>query len=262
MNQHWHWQTDDRGAYLTCSLLSNWQHGFFTQAFYPLTPESLTSILQPNTTAHRVKQVHGNVVLTPAEISQILESATSDRKFADADAVLSDRSQQSVWAASADCTPILIGDLVTGQVCAVHAGWRGTAKKIVSQAIARFLAAGSQLADLRIAIGPAISGKMYQVDDYVALEVVRTVVNDADLAPKTVLQELKTWTNSPILEDKVPGKVRLDVPRINQIQLQQLGLNDTQIAIASYCTFQASDRFFSYRRTGEKKVQWSGIVSQ
>ncbi|MGK7891953.1 MAG: laccase domain-containing protein [Leptolyngbyaceae cyanobacterium] len=34
------------------------------------------------------------------------------------------------------------------------------------------------------------------------------------------------------------------------------------MAIAPYCTFQDPDQFFSYRRTREKKVQWSGIVSQ
>jgi polyphenol oxidase len=41
-----------------------------------------------------------------------------------------------------------------------------------------------------------------------------------------------------------------------------LGINPEQIAIAPYCTFQEQDLFFSYRRTGEKKVQWSGIVSK
>jgi hypothetical protein len=44
MNQHWHWQTWEDHAYLTCDLLSPWQHGFFTQDFYPRLPEELTSI--------------------------------------------------------------------------------------------------------------------------------------------------------------------------------------------------------------------------
>ncbi|MGL4879763.1 MAG: laccase domain-containing protein, partial [Waterburya sp.] len=51
-------------------------------------------------------------------------------------------------------------------------------------------------------------------------------------------------------------------PRVNQIQLEQLGINPENIAIAPYCTYQQSDLFFSYRRTGEKKVQWSGIAVQ
>jgi YfiH family protein len=265
MNQHWHWQTWQNYSYLTCDLLSPWQHGFFTQEFYPRTPEDLTSIWRSpitSITAYRVKQIHGNLVLTPQEITDILHQQDDADKLAEADAIISDRPQQSVWAASADCTPVLIGDVVTGQVCAIHAGWRGTAQKIVPQAIARFLDFGSEKSNLRIAIGPAISGKMYQVDERVAIEVTQTIMPDNNLEPETILSKLKQLPNVPILDDQLSGKVRLNVPRVNQIQLEQLGINLEQIAIAPYCTFQSQDLFFSYRRTGEKKVQWSGIVSK
>jgi polyphenol oxidase len=278
MNQHWHWQTWQNYSYLSCDLLSPWQHGFFTQEFYPRTPEDLTSIWRLSSAhasrspinAYRVKQIHGNIVLTPQEITDTLHQQDDGDKLAEADAVISDyaphtltdRPQQSVWAASADCTPVLIGDVVTGQVCAIHAGWRGTAQKIVPQAIARFLDSGSEKSALRIAIGPAISGKMYQVDEKVAIEVSQTIMPDNDLEPETILSKLKQLPNAPILDDEVSGKVRLNVPGVNQIQLEQLGINPEQIAIAPYCTFQSQDLFFSYRRTGEKKVQWSGIVSK
>ncbi|BAZ25970.1 hypothetical protein NIES4073_68760 [Kalymmatonema gypsitolerans NIES-4073] len=33
------------------------------------------------------------------------------------------------------------------------------------------------------------------------------------------------------------------------------------VGIAPYCTYQTSEYFFSYRREKQKKVQWSGIVS-
>ncbi|MEM6715611.1 MAG: laccase domain-containing protein, partial [Cyanobacteria bacterium P01_C01_bin.147] len=38
-------------------------------------------------------------------------------------------------------------------------------------------------------------------------------------------------------------------------------IHPEQLATAPHCTFQEPERFFSYRRTREKKVQWSGIVS-
>lgn len=279
MDQQWHWQTWQDHAYLTCDLLSPWQHGFFTQDFYPRLPEELTDLWRlgnPHTpslpseevtplelaiTAYRVKQIHGNLVLTSQEITKIVEQANDPDALAEADAVMSDSPQQSVWAASADCTPVLIGDLVTGQACAIHAGWRGTSQKIVPQAIARFLEFGSKKSDLRIAIGPAISGKIYQVDEWVALEVAQSILSDPNLEPEMILTKLKHLPQPPILTDELPGKVRLDVPRVNHIQLEQLGINPEQIAIVPYCTFQEPDLFFSYRRTGEKKVQWSGIVS-
>jgi copper oxidase (laccase) domain-containing protein len=64
-----------------------------------------------------------------------------------------------------------------------------------------------------------------------------------------------------LLRDPEPGKVRLDVRRVNALQLEQLGFSVEQVAIAPYCTFQTPEHFFSYRREKEKKVQWSGIVS-
>ena len=262
VDRNWQWQTWQGNSYLTCNLLSAWQHGFFTQEFYPRTPETLSSILQTQTNSHRVKQVHGNLVLTPQEINTAIKQQDLSNFLPDADAVISDCPQQSVWVASADCTPILIGDLATGRVCAIHAGWRGTAQKIVVAAIARFLEFGSQKHNLRIGIGPAIAGKMYQVDESVAIEVGKTII--ADVSQKNdgeILQELEQFNNPPILADELPGKVRLDVPRVNQIQLEQLDIDPEQMATAPFCTYQKDNYFFSYRRTGEKKVQWSGIAS-
>ena len=262
VNPHWHWQTWQEHLYLVCELLSDWQHGFFTQGFYPQPPEKLTSILEPQSLAYRVKQVHGNSVLTTQDIATAIAKDPSN-SLPDGDGVISDRSKQSVWAASADCTPVLIGDVVTGRVSAIHAGWRGTAAKIVPEAIAKFLEFGSQKKDLRIAIGPAISGKVYQVDESVAIKVGKTIISNVDQKTDLeVLTELKQLSDPPILEDKMLGKVRLDVPKINQIQLKQLDINNEHIAIAEQCTYQNDDFFFSYRRSGEKKVQWSGIVSR
>ena len=263
INHKWQWQTWEGNSYLTCNLLSNWKHGFFTKQFYPRTPEDLSLILQPNTVAYRVKQVHGNLVLTSEEIANAIQEGNSSNSFPDGDAVISNFKQQSVWVASADCTPLLIGDIVTGQVCAIHAGWRGTAQNIVSKAIARFLDFGSEKKNLRVAIGPAIAGSVYQVDQCVAIEVGQTIIPDATgKTDSEILKELKQLPKTPIFNDDLPGKVRLDVPRVNQIQLELLNINPESIAIAPFCTYQQSDRLFSYRRTGEKKVQWSGIISK
>lgn len=259
---NWRWKTVKGNTYLTSELLSDWQHGFFTKEFYPQTPENLTSVLQTETTAYRVKQVHGNVVLTPQEITTAIKERDLVNPFADADAVISDAAKQSVWVASADCTPILIGDRASGRVCAIHAGWRGTSQKIVVKAISRFLESGSQKKDLRIAIGPAIAGKIYQVDESVAIKVGKTIIVDAEgKTDAAILTELHQIDDSPLLDDELPAKVRLDVSRVNQIQLEQLDIDPAQIAIARLCTYQQSNSFFSYRRTGERKVQWSGIVS-
>ena len=257
---NWYWQTWENSSYLSCELLEFWQHGFFTKEFYPRTPEELVKILDTQASVYRVKQVHGNKVLNPVEIDQYQQNPQGDTLFPLADGVISTQEKQAVWVASADCTPVLIGDRKTKQVSAIHAGWRGTAKRIVPEGINIFLERGSELKDLVIALGPAISGKVYQVSEDVAIEVGVSLKN-IDTS-QSILDALHSMSNSPLNHDDEEGKVRLDVRTINWLQLQEMGFHDEQIAIAPYCTYQQPEYFFSYRRTQEKKVQWSGIVSK
>ncbi|WP_346289173.1 peptidoglycan editing factor PgeF [Sphaerothrix gracilis] len=261
----WNWQTWNGSAYLTCSLLERWPHGFFTARFWPQPPEELVNALQPNASVHRVQQVHGDQVVSPTKLPQPVAAAHAvplPPERSQADGVLTDSPLQAVWVCSADCTPVLIGDRATGQVAAIHAGWRGTALKIVPQAIAKLQAQGSRLADLRIALGPAIAGEVYQVSTHVAATVGATLV-EADCFSTSVdlVRHLQQQEKPPLLPDPEPGRAKLDVRRVNQMQLEQLGIDPAQIAVAPHCTFQAPEQFFSYRRTREKKVQWSGIVS-
>ncbi|MFM7363210.1 MAG: peptidoglycan editing factor PgeF [Cuspidothrix sp.] len=253
----WQWYDWEGLPYLTCNLLKPWPHGFFTQQFWPRPPHELTQALQPEASVYRLKQVHGNTVLTPQEVDDHLNA--SDDNLALADGLISQQPLQAVWVASADCTPVLIGDVKTGQVAALHAGWRGTAAKIIPEAIYRMQSQGSNLADLRVAMGPAIAGEVYQVSVEVAAKIGNSIISDDD--PEKIVAVLQGLPNSPLFPDAEPGKVRLDVRGVNALQLEQLGISVAQIAIAPYCTFQTPEHFFSYRREREKKVQWSGIVS-
>ncbi len=292
----WIWTEHNGTAYLRCSLLKEWQHGFFTQQWWPGVPSDLVAAIAPETQAYRVKQVHGNTVLTVEEWHQHRSSAivrqpevhpeenaasAPDTPTPEADGVITDQPTDAVWVATADCVPALIADTVSGRVAAVHAGWRGTAQKIVPVAVQRLLERGSQLTDLRVALGPAIAGEVYQVSTTVAAQVASTILPGLDGVPQTfeafgdalqadddrhfdvanILGHVKSLERSPILDDPQPGRARLDVRRINELQLEQLGLTPDQVAIAPYCTYQHRDQFFSYRRTCQKKVQWSGIVA-
>ena len=258
-NQLWHWSEQNGFKYLVCDLLKDWQHGFFGKFSYPHLPEDLIAALEPQASVYRVKQVHGNSVLKTQDIQPLVKS--SNHNFAEADGIITNDFNQSVWVASADCNPVLIADRQTKKVAALHAGWRGTAKRIISEAIALFQAEGSNLADLRVAIGPAIAGEVYQVGVKVAAEVGRSIVEDPEIADESIVNHLLAIDNSPLLPDEHPARVKLDVRKVNQIQLLKLGLSNSQIAIAPFCTFQQPDYFFSYRKTNQKKVQWSGIVS-
>jgi YfiH family protein len=281
---NWHWQTWQGLPYLTCSVLKDFPHGFFTQ-HWSRPPEKLVEALHPIAQVYRVKQVHGNTVLSASEIEQAAlqapnqsnEETLNPAALSDADGLITEQGTQAVWVCTADCTPVLIADPETGQVAAVHAGWRGTATRIVPEAIARLQAQGSRLEDLQIAMGPAIAGEVYQVSTTVAAQVGATIVDRAVAsrattgnlcleAPQaddvdTTLAALRQLPDSPLLDDPQPGRARLDVRRVNALQLEQIGIEPDQVAIAPYCTYQNPDYFFSYRRDRQKKVQWSGIVS-
>jgi polyphenol oxidase len=255
----WQWQTHGDRPYLTCGLLADWSHGFLTQQFAPLNPFEITALMYPEAQAYRAMQVHGNVVLRPAEIP----APVGNDNLIDGDGVVADQAHQAVWVCTADCTPVLIGDVRTGKVAAVHAGWRGTAQKIVPVAIAHLQSQGSQLADLRVAMGPAIAGEVYQVEQSVAIDTAKTIAPAVDsLAVGEAIEQLLALPNSPVLPDDAVGKVRLDVRQVNRLQLQQLGLGSAQIAIAPHCTFRDPVNFFSHRRAPLRKAQWSGIVSR
>jgi len=126
------------GVVLTSELLERetWlEHGFGTRHDGAWTPDASTA---------RLKQTH----------SATSVSTFAPGHFGEGDALLS--TQQGLWLEirTADCVPVLIADPVRRAVAAIHAGWRGTAARIVAEAIEQLVDAGSRRADLLAAIGP------------------------------------------------------------------------------------------------------------
>jgi YfiH family protein len=244
----WQW----RDGVLTCELLADWQHGFFTRSHAPKLPTDLHHQLATSGKAYRAKQVHGNHLVHADEIA-----TDTNTPLPEADGVWATKDHQhnssrSVWVCTADCVPVLIGDRQLGSVAAVHAGWRGTAAGIVTKAIATLCDRGSELKDLRVALGPAISGKAYQVSQDVAQQVTATIRKSVGLHP-----------------DDHPERVKLDLRQVQLQQLQELGISPENVAIAPYCTLQHEEIFFSYRRYSlsnphphprAPQIQWSGIA--
>ena len=244
----WEYSVVQGVSYFQCGLLAGFSHGFFTREG---AGASLTPYLSPEATPYRTRQVHGKTIVTPSQLP--LEDTL------EGDGLCSDGEKQALWVASADCTPVLMADVRTGKVGAVHAGWRGTALSILPSAIAHFLSHGSQLSDLRVVLGPAISGEVYQVSEEVAVEVGKSLF--PDLSDAELLNQLWQLQPSPLLTDSQGGKVRLDVRQVNFRQLEKIGVSPEQISVSPHCTYQQPKHFFSYRRSREKAVQWSGIVS-
>ena len=233
----WHWQG---ATHLTCNLLAGWRHQFGGR---------LGSQEFPGVKNYRLRQIHSGLVLSP-----------TDMQVGDVgDGLMANKPGQALWVCSADCVPVLIGCLHTGTVAALHAGWRGTAAKIIPTAVQKLLHQGSTLSSLRIALGPAISGSNYQVQNDVVAALAATLVTPDQ---PTVAAVIGQWQEQPQLLRPDGERWRLDLRQVQVQQLLQLGIPPDQIAVSPHCTYADPERFYSYRRDGKTQVQWSGILSR
>ncbi len=247
----WTWVGTYGGYYLQADLLAGFEHGFFSRQWQGRGPHELTGSISAGVSVHRTRQVHGAAVV-PA-------GAAIAEPWPEADGLVSDAAGQSLWVCGADCTPVLIADLGSGRVAACHAGWRGVAGRIVPAAIAQLEAGGSRRHDLRVALGPAISGPVYQVHRSVSLQVAAALA-PAPLPSEAALEQLAQAGARQA--DTHPDHDRLDIRRATAAQLRAAGLHDEQISVCPLCTSSEPLLFHSWRRDQVKAVQWSGIVSQ
>ncbi|MHC9296909.1 peptidoglycan editing factor PgeF [Mycobacterium sp. LTG2003] len=72
---------------------------------------------------------------------------------------------------TADCVPVLMADARAGVVAAAHAGRVGAQIGIVPRTLEAMLAAGAHAEDISVLLGPAVSGRNYEVPEYMAAEV-------------------------------------------------------------------------------------------
>lgn len=171
------------------------------------------------------RQVHGNRV-------RMIDRAPDDGVIGECDAMITNVRGIGLVAQTADCVPLLLHDPVQNTIAAIHSGWRGTVREIARQAIdALMVAYGSRPADLRAAIGPAISRENYRVGP----EVLEAFI---DLFGS--LEGLAGPTDGA-------GGARLDNTAAVHRQLIEAGVEADNIWISGECTL-ADERFFSCRR--------------
>ncbi len=158
------------------------------------------------------------------------------------DALVTNDPGTALVAFTADCTPILLHDPVTGAVGAVHAGWRGTASAIVAKAVEKMVQAfGCRPQDIHAAIGPNIGVCCFETDREVPEAMVRCVGPEA-------------WDHV-----QTNGrKYYVNLKTLNELLLRRAGVTD--IAVCAACTACQSDRFWSHRKTGDRRGSQGAII--
>ncbi len=72
---------------------------------------------------------------------------------------------------TADCAPVLLADARAGVIGAAHAGRVGAQIGIVPRTLEKMVELGASVADISVLLGPAVSGRNYEVPAEMAAEV-------------------------------------------------------------------------------------------
>ena len=190
------------------------------------------------------------LVLTRQTHSDIVRVVTArdangffHRDYPECDALVTCDPGTALLVFTADCTPILFHDPVTGAVGAAHAGWRGTVQAIAAKTVkAMEENFGCDPADIRAAIGPNIGFCHFETDADVP-EAMTAAFGG----------EVEQWI------EKRGEKYFLDLKEINALVLRRAGVK--HIEISGECTMCTPDRFWSHRVTkGDRGSQGAIIV--
>ena len=159
------------------------------------------------------------------------------------DALITNTAGLALTIFTADCTPILLYDPLTGAVGAAHAGWRGTAAAIAGKTVAAMERHfGTKPENIRAAIGPNIGPCCFQTD--------------ADV-PQAMAEAFGPEAEPFIRRDG--EKYYVNLKEINALVLRRSGV--LHVDISADCTACQPHRFWSHRITkGERGSQGAIIV--
>lgn len=177
------------------------------------------------------KQVHGTTLVR----------APLERSGVEADAVWASQPGVAVGVVTADCVPILIAHRSGRFVCAVHAGWRGSAARIAAKSVRALVAAtGAKPGDLVAAVGPHIGPCCYEVDAPVI----------GAIPERSVFRAAKS-----------PDHALLDLFALNRLQLVGAGVPARDIERVGGCTMCDPALYVSFRRdrVSGRMLHWARV---
>lgn len=173
------------------------------------------------------KQIHSSNV-------QVIDKPGS---YPETDALITNYKNLFLVISIADCYPVLIYDRKNQIVAAVHSGWRGTQKKILTHTINKMYSEfKSGPGDLFVFIGPGISREHFEVGEEVA--------NQFDDKYRESRNE----------------KYFIDLRANLRDQMNALKIPSHNIDINSMCTYKEKEYLHSYRRDKDKSGRMFAVI--
>lgn len=173
--------------------------------------EALLDALPAATRLASAAQVHGRTVVTHSGDWQ------GWRRVEGADGHVTREAGTALAVTIADCVPVFLAH-PAGAVGILHAGWRGVVGRVLDAGLDALHALGAPPHETYVHLGPAISGRSYEV----GVDVYR---------------QLTGW------ETQRPRRV--DLRAILADQARARGVR--HLSMSEYCTMEERDRFFSHR---------------
>ncbi len=184
-------------------------------------------------------QVHTDLV---RRVTRADHRGLDHRDYPECDGLVTGEPGTALVIFTADCTPILLHDPVTGAVGACHAGWRSTALDIAGKTVRKMMAEfGCDPKNIRAAIGPNLDACCFETDADVPGAMVAAFGG-----------EVKKWIR-PAGE-----KYYVNLKEINAFALRRAGVE--QIEISDACTLCQHDRYWSHRYTRGVRGSQGAII--
>jgi len=163
--------------------------------------------------------------------------------YRQADIILTDRPEITLFMRFADCVPILMYDPRKQVIGIAHAGWMGTVRDVATVTVRSMCDEyGCEPADILACIGPSIGPDHYEVGADVILQVMQKFGGDSE-------QLLESHN----------GKIHFDLWKANEFLLKQAGVN--QIEIAGVCTACNTNDWFSHRAEKGKTGRFGALIA-
>lgn len=180
-------------------------------------------------------QTHNDHTLC-IDASFVKLSGEDQKKLLDGvDALVTSIPRVLITVSTADCVPITLYDPIRKAGAVVHAGWRGTVKRILAQTAQIMMGRyQSRIEDILFCIGPSISGSSFEVGEEVVEEFRNANFNIPDIVA------INSETQNP----------HIDLWKANIQQVLELGALSSNIFVSGICTYIYHEEFFSARRLG------------
>lgn len=197
----------------------------------------------------RPHQTHTDRVLHVTEEFFSLTEEEREGMMEGVDAVVSDVRNACLGISTADCIPVLVYDREHHAAAAIHAGWRGTVKRIAEKAVGEMVRIfGTRPGECEAVIGPGISQDSFEV----GWEVHQAFVDEGfEMEDVTIVMPSK---------DKNGTKPHPDLKEINRRQLLSVGLKAENISVSDIDTF-TNEQYFSARREQHGDTKCGRILS-